>query len=378
MIQIISGGIFSFILCFLIMPFVIKIANEKKLYDLPDERKTHRQPIPSLGGIGIFVGLVLSLLLVNNFVETIPAFQYYLAAFFMLFIFGVLDDVFILSAGKKLCGQLIVTAILTFKGQLLITDLHGFLDINALNVFTSYGITFFTILLIINCFNLIDGVDGLAGSLGVVSCLVFGIFMMRSDDLPGALIAFCLAGSLLGFLVYNFHPAKIFMGDSGSMLIGLIMAILFIRFMENPAFAVKGAPSLLPLGLGILLLPIMDVLRVFCIRLSKGQSPFAPDRNHLHHLLLNKGFNHRQVTFILAGTSIIFAALAVAFKTVNINITVFAFAGIFFLSVLILKHTPSKYRWLHVVTDNDVLETNKNVKIVSIFPAETAAALEDD
>ena len=356
MIQIFTGGLLAFILSFIIMPFVIRLAKEKKLYDLPDERKTHLQPIPSLGGIGIFVGLILSLLLVNNFIQTVPAFQYYLASIFIIFIFGVLDDIFVLSALKKVGGQLLVAFILTTKGQMLITNLHGFLDVGILNTFTSYFISFFAILLIINCFNLIDGVDGLAGSLGIVSALVFAIFMYINNDIADSLLAFTLAGSLIAFLMFNFHPAKIFMGDSGSMLVGLIMSILFIRFLEMPVFSVSNTPSLLPLGFGILLLPIMDVLRVFCIRLSKGQSPFAPDRNHVHHMLLNKGFSHKEVTVTLAVTSIIFAALAFAFKFVNINITVFSFSGIFFISILVLKHTPSKYRWLRVVTDRDVIE----------------------
>ena len=378
MAQILTGGLLAFILSFLIMPFVIKVAQNKNLYDLPDERKTHKVPIPSLGGIGIFIGLILSLLLVNNFISTIPEFQYYIAAFFILFVFGVLDDIFILPASKKLVGQLIVASVLTIKGGLLITNLHGFLDIWQLNTLVSYIITFFAILLIVNSFNLIDGVDGLAGSLGFVTSIVFAIFLFLNNDIPDTLLAFTLAGSLLAFLIFNFHPAKIFMGDSGSMLIGLVLSVLFIKFMGNPVFNNPQKPSILSLGLGLLLLPLMDVLRVFCIRLSKGQSPFAPDRNHLHHLLLNKGFSHRQVTFILVVTSVFFASLAIVFEMVNINITVFAFAGIFFLAVLILKYTPSKYKWLRVVTDNDIAEAGKNVKIVSIYSPDKAAVLEDE
>ncbi len=354
------------------------MAQQKKLYDLPDQRKTHRQPVPSLGGIGIFVGMIISLLLVNNFIATIPEFQYYIASFFILFIFGVLDDIFILSALKKLTGQLLAAGILTLKGHVLITNLHGFLDVKELSPGFSYLITFFTILLIINSFNLIDGIDGLAATIGVITCFVFSIFLYLKNDVANALLAFTLLGALLAFLIFNFHPAKIFMGDSGSTLIGLVCAVLFIRFSENPELINNSQPSYLAIGFGVLLLPLMDVLRVFCIRLSKGFSPFAPDRNHLHHMLLNKGFSHIEVTIILALTSLIFTTLALAFIPVNINITLFSFAGIFFTAVLILKHTPSKYKWLHVVTDQDVAEINKNVKVVSIFSTEKAAAIDEE
>jgi UDP-N-acetylmuramyl pentapeptide phosphotransferase/UDP-N-acetylglucosamine-1-phosphate transferase len=378
MAQILTGGFLAFLLSFFIMPFVIKLARDKKLYDLPDERKTHLSPIPSLGGIGIFVGFIISLLLVNNFIGSVPEMQYYIAAFFILFILGILDDIFILSAPKKVIGQIIVATILVMKGHLMITNLHGFLGIGELNTAVSYFITFFVLLLIINSFNLIDGVDGLAGSIGLITLTIFATFLFINNDIPDALVAFTLAGSLMAFLIYNFHPAKIFMGDSGSMLIGLVTAVIVLRFLTNANIFAANASSNFTMAFGILLLPLMDVLRVFCLRIFKWRSPFAPDRNHLHHLLLNKGFSHKQVTFILVSLSVLFGTLAFIFQSYNINLVLFSLAAFFFAAVAALKFTPTKYKWLHVVTDKDIIKANKKVKVVSIYSTEKVAAGEED
>jgi UDP-GlcNAc:undecaprenyl-phosphate/decaprenyl-phosphate GlcNAc-1-phosphate transferase len=378
MVQILTGGLLAFLLSFFIMPFVIKLAKDKKLYDLPDERKTHVSPIPSLGGIGIFIGFIISLLLVNNFIGSVPELQYYIAAFFILFTLGILDDIFILSAPKKVIGQIIVTIVLTMKGHLLITNLHGFIGIGALSPIVSYLVTFFIILLVINSFNLIDGVDGLAGSIGLITLTIFSIFLFINKNTADALVAFTLAGSLLAFLIYNFHPAKIFMGDSGSMLIGLVTAVILIRFLDNDTIYPPQASSNFTIAFGILLLPLMDVLRVFCLRIFKGRSPFAPDRNHFHHLLLNKGFSHKQVTFILVSVGLVFGVLAFVFQYMNINVVLFSLAGLFFATVAVLKFTPTKYKWLRVVTDKDIIKADKKVKVVSIYSTEKVAAIEED
>ncbi|MGI8950061.1 MAG: glycosyltransferase family 4 protein [Chitinophagaceae bacterium] len=379
MVQIVIGGILAFLLAFFIMPFVIKIAQIKNLYDVPDERKTHTSPIPSLGGLGIFIGLIISLLLTNDFTAQVPEFQYYIAALFIMFILGVLDDIFVLSAIKKVTGQLIVAGILTFKAHLLITNLHGFLGIDELNTFFSYAISFFAIVGIINSFNLIDGVDGLAGSIAVLTSLCFGVFLFIDNDIPHALLAFTIAGALFAFLIYNFHPAKIFMGDSGSMLIGLVNAILVIRFIQssNTNISFMHITSTLAIGAGILLLPLMDVLRVFCIRLSKGQSPFAPDRNHLHHLLLNKGFSHTKVTLTLVLMSGFFAVTSMLFQTLNSTLELVILSVLFFTCVGLLRYVTPRRKWLRVVADKEA-EESKNVKIVSIFPPDQAAVLEEE
>ncbi len=274
MIQVLLGGLVAFLLSFSAMPFVIKLAKDKNLFDMPDERKTHSSPIPSLGGIGIFVGFIISLLLVDNYIGSIPELQYFLAAFFILFVTGVFDDIFILTASKKVIVQIAVAAILIVKGHLLITDLHGLLGVGELAPAFSYFITFFIMILIINAFNLIDGVDGLAGSIGLVSLIIFASVLFINNRISDAIIASALAGSLLAFLIFNFHPAKIFMGDSGSMLIGLVAVVILIRFLDSSTINTGSQSSNFIFAFGVLFLPIMDVLRVFCLRIFKGRSPF--------------------------------------------------------------------------------------------------------
>src|SRR5690606_17015765 len=163
-----------------------------------------------------------------------------------------------------------------------------------------------------NSFNLIDGIDGLAASLGILTMLVFGTYFYAIEYQAYALLAFSLAGSLVAFLIFNHHPAKIFMGDSGSLMIGLINAILAIKFINvaSDASVVVPIQSAAAVGISVLFIPLIDTMRVFAIRIFNGRSPFSPDRNHLHHLLLKKGLGHASVTLICVAANIGFIALA--------------------------------------------------------------------
>lgn len=377
MIQVAAAIIIAYLVTFFLLPFVIKMAKQSRLYDIPDERKTHTYLISSLGGIGLFSGVALSLLLTSDFKINGSEFQYFIAAFFIIFTIGVVDDIFILRAWKKLLGQLLATAIITVKGHLLITNAEGFLGVWQLSTAASYIISFFVIMLIINAFNLIDGVDGLAACLGLASSVIFSLFFLINQNYSFAILGFALAGALLAFLVFNFHPAKIFMGDSGSMLIGLINAILYLKFI-NTASSVADYPvqNSLLVGFGIILIPLMDVLRVFCVRLAKGRSPFSPDRNHIHHLLLNKGLNHSQVTLSLLVTGVIFSVMSFLLRGVNIYLLFCIQTGLFFSGIFtIFYFSPSK-RHLRVIAGNkQPSQGNINVKVFSLFNREKEKAI---
>jgi len=162
--------------------------------------------------VGIVSGLSISLLLVSDFKLGDSEFQYYLASFFIIFIIGIIDDIFVLKAWKKVLGQLLVASLLTAKARLLITDLQGLAGFFEINPIVGYVLTFFTILLVINSFNLIDGIDGLAASLGLISSFAFGLFFYINGNEPYAILGFAMAGSLLAFLMFNFPPARIFYG----------------------------------------------------------------------------------------------------------------------------------------------------------------------
>ncbi len=383
MIQTATGIMISYLITFFLLPFVIKIARVNKLYDVPDERKTHTDPISSLGGIGIFFGLMLSLLLVSDFKTFSAEFQYYLAAFFVIFIMGVIDDIFVLTAWKKVFGQFAVAIILTLKAHLLITNLHGFMGVYALSEMESHIITFFSIILIINSFNLIDGVDGLAASLGLFSCILFGLFFLLNNNIAFALLGFSMSGALLAFLIYNFPPARIFMGDSGSTLLGLVNAVLIIKFVETAntaeSFAVHSAPAI---GFGILLIPLMDVLRVFVLRLVNKKSPIAPDRNHLHHVLLNKAYTHTRVTITILIFALLFAAVSFLMQNLNINIIVTSQFALFFAGVFLFKRfLPARNR-LHIVTGEmeevEEEDDDDDVKVYTIYRPKEKVSINEE
>ncbi|MDP4217133.1 MAG: MraY family glycosyltransferase, partial [Bacteroidota bacterium] len=233
----------------------------KKLFDMPDERKIHHSPITPLGGLGIFAGFIFGCLLTVHFNQTVDL-QYFIAAAMVIFFLGLKDDILVISPVKKFIGQVLAAFIIIYYGQIQIRSMHGFLGIYQLPEMFSLLLTYFAVIVVINSFNLIDGVDGLAGSLGLLSTLVFGIYFLSVNMLPYSIIAFSLAGSLLAFLIFNFQPAKIFMGDTGSLLVGTINAILVIKFINvantpDVAYPIPSSPAIC---FTILMIPLLDTL----------------------------------------------------------------------------------------------------------------------
>lgn len=311
MLDVLLTASVAFIISFLAIPVVLQIAEQKKLYDIPDERKVHTRPVASLGGVGIFGGFLLaSLLSIQGHLS--PEFQYFFAAALVIFFLGLKDDLMVLSASKKFVGQVIAASILIHLGNIRLDSMHGLFGFEEMPEGFGLALSYLTIIVVINSFNLIDGVDGLASSLGILTMLVFGTYFFAVEQQAYALMAFAMAGSLTAFLIFNHHPAKIFMGDSGSLMIGLINAILVIKFINtagSPGVAIPVA-SAVAIGFSVLIVPLLDTLRVFAIRIFKGRSPFTPDRNHVHHLLLDTGMNHAAVTFACVGINIFFIVLA--------------------------------------------------------------------
>ena len=210
----------------------------------------------------------------------------------LLFGVGMMDDLKDLAARYKLIIEAGLASLLAVAG-IRITSFGGLFGINELHIMAQYVITVVTIVGITNAFNLIDGIDGLAGGLGFMSLVTLGMFLTISKDLNNAMIAFALAGALLGFLYFNFNPARIFMGDTGSLVLGFIIAVLCVQLMKvNALLAVPVVPNIYVFTLGIVMIPVFDTLRVFGIRIWKGRSPFSADKTHIHHLVTNKGFTH--------------------------------------------------------------------------------------
>lgn len=348
--NILLSAALAFLITFFAIPVIIQVAKDKKLFDEPDERKVHKNVIPTLGGLGIFAGFIIATLM------GVPAgitseLQYFAAAATVIFFLGIKDDILILSASKKFVGQLIAAGIIIKFGGIQLNNLHGFLGIYDIPYMASIAITLFTIIVITNSFNLIDGVDGLAGSLGLLTTLVFGTYFFYAGQLMYSVMAFALAGSLIGFLIYNFSPAKIFMGDTGSLLLGLVNAILVIKFINtagNPAsgFAIDAAPAI---GFSILMIPLFDTLRVFGLRILDRRSPFSPDRTHVHHFLLALGLSHRMVTITCVLVNITFISMAFFMRSLGTTtvlgillLSAFIFIGIIFYSRPKNKNTVTR------------------------------------
>lgn len=311
------------------MPRIIKIASRRHLTDKPGTHKIHLGEIPTLGGIGIFGGFAFGFLLsVNGYMEGV---SYFTAALIILFFTGLKDDLINIKPYKKIIAQVFAAIIIATFVNLRFTNFHGFLGITVIPDWVSYFTTIFLVVIIINSMNLIDGIDGLAASIGIIASTTFGIWSFLSGDYGYAIMSSALTGTLVVFLVFNLSKGKykIFMGDTGSMVIGFIMAVMAIRFNEINAgtstlHKLSSSPAV---SIAILIVPLFDTLRVIIIRLVRGQSPLVADNRHIHHLLLRIGCTHRQATLYISLANIFI--IAVAFLLDHI--------GILWLSLVLLS-----------------------------------------
>ena len=375
MLDVLLTASVSFIITFLAIPVILLIAEKKKLYDVPDERKIHTHPVASLGGVGIFGGFLLaSLLSIQGYLN--PEFQYFFAAALVIFFLGLKDDLIVLSASKKFIGQIIAASILIHLGGIRLDSMFGLFGFEQVPEGFGLALSYLTIIVVINSFNLIDGIDGLAASLGIISMLIFGIYFFAVAQQAYALLAFAMAGSLVAFLIFNHHPAKIFMGDSGSLMIGLVNSILVIKFINvanSPLVAIP-VQSAVAIGFAILIVPLLDTLRVFSVRIINGRSPFSPDCNHVHHLLLDRGIGHAGVTATCVAINAGFILLAYLGRSMGptyliLIMLTLAFSG---LGILYYYHRP---RRTMVIAKrlNGSTELKTASKIVTLTK-ETAAA----
>lgn len=326
MYVLILGFITAFSITFLAIPAIITVAQARKLYDQPNDRSSHATPTPSLGGIGIFGGAICGIILWTP-TEYFGQLQYTLAAMILLFLVGTRDDLVPIPPLKKLLVQVIAALILVFKARIVIDNWWGLMGIHEAGEWFSYAFSVLAIVGIINAYNLIDGINGLAGTIGLIATLFFGSWFFLTGYVEWAVLAVSLAGAITAFLKFNFTPARVFMGDTGSLLIGLTCAAMAIEFIHlnqeitpNHVWYMPGAPVV---ALSVLIFPIYDTLRVFIRRMSKGHSPFHADKTHLHHLLLAGGCSHMQATGVLALVNILLIAVAVGLQSIGINKQIF-------------------------------------------------------
>ena len=337
----------SFIIGLCFMPLVIDIAKKRNFVVKPNKRTSHEGVVPNIGGINIFISFLSTVFLFSYGI--ISELQFTIVGVFIILIIGFVDDLIDIKPRWKLLGELISAFFLIVVSDVRLSHLHGFLGINELSIGWSYLLSFFVFVVIINALNLIDGIDGLASGLGILYCMFFAIYFYLTGNVNLAISGFAMSGSLFVFFLYNVFGGKrkIFMGDSGSLLLGYMITLYVFEFCEMNAyrclpvpFQMSAAPAV---AICVLSIPLFDTMRVMLTRLKKGVSPFHPDKNHIHHLLLKTGLKHLQVTFILLIVSIGFIALGIIGRQWKIGLLILvAFSIASFLTYILWRNVDNK------------------------------------
>ncbi|HPA56296.1 MAG TPA: MraY family glycosyltransferase [bacterium] len=342
-----TSFIVSFLFVLVTTPFLIKIGIKHGFVDKVDQRKIHQGVIPRIGGIGIAMGTLFPLFLLyfyNNFVSqtlfgSIENVVVIIFGGLSISILGLFDDIKGLPAKFKFLFQIALAVIAIYCG----------FSINAMSTpwgvvqlgWVGHFITVLWIVGIINAFNLIDGMDGLSSGVSFFACITIMSLSIVNGYMFVALVSAALAGAVVGFLVYNFNPAKIFMGDAGSMFIGYVLAVLSLKNQSKGHTIVSMLVPIIAMGL-----PILDTTLAFLRRFLRNQSIFSADKQHIHHILLSKGLNQRKVVFMLYGISVVFTALAMLLifqKDVEAFLVIVVFSIVVFVIVSKLGYTEMFY-----------------------------------
>ncbi len=304
MFSLILTFITGFVFTYLSTPYIIKVANERRLFDPPNERSSHTHKASNLGGIGIFGGAIFAIVMWTPY-QIFGTQQYILAALLLLFLVGIWDDMTGMPAKPKFIMQVAAALIIVYKAEYVIDHFGGVFWINELPINISIIFSVIAIVGVINAYNFIDGINGLAAGTGIVGSLAFGGWFYLQQEIAAATLAFALSASLLAFMTYNFIPGLIFMGDTGSMFLGTVLSVLAIHFIrlnlkaDLPYSGIVYQKSAHAIAVAFLILPLYDTLRVSVFRLAKGKNPFSADRNHIHHMLLDLGLSHVRATLVL-------------------------------------------------------------------------------
>lgn len=302
----------SILISYISMPVIIQIAGLKNLIDKPDEvRKFHSGMIPTLGGIGIFAAFLISFSVWGG-ATNLTSYPFFVASLFMLFLIGIKDDILVISPAKKFIVQLLAAVEIVLGGKVYIDNLNGLFGVYELSWIVGVVLSVIIIVALINSYNMIDGIDGLAGGVGLVASVFLGIWFFGAGFHSLGMLSFVLSGALIGFLIFNFHPAKIFMGDTGAMAVGFILAFLSLQFISlNQTITESGwyIENATVMAVAVMIIPVVDTLRVSVIRLLSGHSPFTADHNHIHHKLIESNIPQHYVAISLWIANIIIVGL---------------------------------------------------------------------
>lgn len=305
----------SLIGTYFIIPKIIGVAQYNHLMDNPNSRSSHTSLVPRLGGVSFFICFIIGMYFLRSYNSgdiTIAM----IAGISILFIIGLKDDLTILTPTTKLIAQFISSMLIMVNPDFHVQTLNNFLGIGDISVYLSFPLAIFFMLYLINSFNLIDGIDGLAATIAIIAFVSFGLLFFFVERYFYLGICLTGLGSLISFLIFNLSKKKnkIFMGDTGSMILGYVIAILSMRMLSFKVGRLSYLPldtkNLFLLVIAILFVPLFDTGRIFLVRISQGNSPFKPDRNHIHHLLIDTyNLSHRKTSFYIGATNFIFIGI---------------------------------------------------------------------
>ena len=312
------------------------IALRKRLFAEQSARSSHQHPTPAFGGVSIFIVVMITLLLTIG-AGFDNAIGFTLASCFILFLTGLKDDLIGTSAKTKFYVQLLAAFLFVVNPDFALGHLSGFLGIGLMDPNWTYLIGMVFIVSLVNAFNLIDGIDGLSGMTAIVSFSVFGVYFYLNDQYIYTIFCVTLIGAIASFLTFNFAKpgGKMFMGDTGALVVGFLLAVFSLRILElQPleafvGFYPKNAPLFI---LSVLIIPVLDTARIIVIRLSNGQRPWHADRSHMHHVLLDLGYSHKEATARLIGLQVLAIAGYTAVDAIG-NIALHGYVIALYLSV---------------------------------------------
>jgi len=356
LLELVITLVTSSVMCMLLIPVIIQASFKFNLVDKPDERKVHVKPIPRLGGVGIFISTILGIVVSGVGLKAIVQWPVFFSSMAILFMIGIWDDLKNISARLRFVLQICCALALSAAG-IRLTSLYGIFGVHELNAFSQYAVSVLIMVGVTNSFNLIDGIDGLAGGLALISMIVLGFIAYRLELYPLMMVFAAFIGSLIGFLKNNISPAKIFMGDGGSLVLGYLLSASGILLIEK---AHTGHQSITPeqtavVITAILIIPVFDTIRVFASRIRRGFSPFKADKTHIHHLFLVAGLNHRKTTLILCSFEVVLILLATVLPhAASISIAILIMVFLFHIITIVLRINQGVEEWLKIVKKMEV------------------------
>jgi UDP-GlcNAc:undecaprenyl-phosphate GlcNAc-1-phosphate transferase len=331
----------------IMVPFLRQWALDKDSVDQPDARKVHDVPMPRLGGIAICLAFLFSAIIFLPIDERIRGL---LAGMLIIFATGVVDDLNGMTSRRKFAGQVAACLTTILVGKLYLTDLGNLFGFGPVVMPPWFGILFtiFAVVGVINAINLIDGLDGLAGGVSSIALTAFFLISWLENDPVTMILSAALVGAIFGFLKYNFYPARIFMGDTGSMVVGYVLAFIAVASTQRSGSSISPMAPVLILGL-----PLLDTVWVMMRRIFKRISPFTADRTHIHHQFLELGFEHRFTVVVIYTISLFWAVCALVLRSLPEYLLLFFYLTTALCSYLLLRYLAQRKEQFNFLRRDD-------------------------